>query len=62
MGRLANLESMENLIPMMDASWGTLVDCYVDKNHTKLGPCWAWRDFSNLQLLDEHKSRLEGIF
>ena len=62
LGKLDELEGVENLIPVMEATWGSTVDCYVEEKHLELGPCWVWRDRSNLQLIDELKLRLEGIF
>ena len=62
LGKLDELEGMENLILMVEATWGTTMDCYVEEKHMELGPCWVWRDLSNFQLLDELKLKLEGIF
>ena len=42
--------------------WGDTMDYYVEEKKMELGPCWVWKDFSNLQLFEEHKLRLEGIF
>ena len=61
LGKLDEMEGVENLIPVMEATWGSTVDFYVEEKHSELGPCWVWRDPSNLQLTDELKLRLKGI-